>query len=355
MPSFNVMTSVKTPCPNKVTLWGLGLQHMNPGDTTQLVRTPRPSAALPPAPVCLGSSPTARPGPVRRVRNRPTPDPPPRSGRAWCWERRAPGWGRGALALLSLCPSCAPPGPPTWSPWTPWSECSASCGPARRRRHRFCAWPPGPPSVVLSSGAPLPPAASPAALCPGPEAEEEPCLLPGCDRECPVPGTAPLGTPAACTCRPSAPAKPPPHTPSSAVPSGAGGWGPWAPWSSCSRSCGGGLRSRTRACDQPPPQGLGDYCEGPQAQGEACQALSCPGTCQGWGQGARSRGRKAAGGFMGREAGAGSPRGSQPALPPPTVTDCNSTEGAEYSPCGPPCPRSCDDLVVSPGPLGIPT
>lgn len=58
---------------------------------------------------------------------------------------------------------------------------------------------------------------------------------------------------------------------------------------------------------------------------------------------------------MGREAGAGSPRGSQPALAPPTVTDCNSTEGAEYSPCGPPCPRSCDDLVVSPGPLGIPT
>ncbi|XP_016050982.1 PREDICTED: SCO-spondin [Miniopterus natalensis] len=155
-------------------------------------------------------------------------------------------------------------GQPTWSPWTPWSECSASCGPAHRHRHRFCTRPAG-MGVALSSRAPLPPRASPAPLCPGPEAEEEPCALPTCDR--------------------------------------AGGWGPWGPWSSCSRSCGGGLRSRTRTCDQPPPQGLGDYCEGPQAQGEACQAGPCP------------------------------------------VTDCTSIEGAEFSTCGPPCPRSCDDLV----------
>ncbi|XP_069932953.1 SCO-spondin [Oryctolagus cuniculus] len=153
-------------------------------------------------------------------------------------------------------------GQPTWSPWTPWSMCSASCGPARRHRHRFCA---RTPTVTPSTMAPLPPPATLTSFCPGPEAEEEPCLLPPCDR--------------------------------------AGGWGPWGPWSSCSRSCGGGLRSRTRACDQPAPQGLGDYCEGPQAQGEACQAWPCP------------------------------------------VTNCTTIEGTEYSTCGPPCPRSCDDLV----------
>ncbi|XP_037691794.1 SCO-spondin-like [Choloepus didactylus] len=158
-------------------------------------------------------------------------------------------------------------GQPAWSPWTLWSECSASCGPARRHRHRFCSRPPrvALPSEVPSDEAPLPPLTTPVPLCPGLEAEEEPCLLPDCD--------------------------------------GAGGWGPWGPWSSCSRSCGGGLRSRTRACDQPPPQGLGDYCEGPQAQGEACRAVPCP------------------------------------------ATNCSAIEGAEFSPCGPPCPRSCDDLV----------
>ncbi|XP_055461492.1 SCO-spondin [Psammomys obesus] len=153
-------------------------------------------------------------------------------------------------------------GQPAWSPWTPWSVCSASCSPAQRHRHRFCA---RTPSMAPFSLPLLATVAVPTALCPGPEFEEEPCLLPGCDQ--------------------------------------AGGWSPWGPWSGCSRSCGGGLRSRTRACGQPPPQGLGDFCEGPQAQGEACQAQPCP------------------------------------------VTNCSTIEGAQYSPCGPPCPRSCDDLV----------
>uniref|UniRef100_H0VSR4 SCO-spondin n=1 Tax=Cavia porcellus TaxID=10141 RepID=H0VSR4_CAVPO len=171
-------------------------------------------------------------------------------------------------AVLSPCENCScvsgvitnctarpcEEGQPKWSPWTPWSECSASCGPARRQRHHFC---PSTPSVAPLSAAPTP-------LCPGPEAEEELCLLPACDQ---------------------------------------GGWGPWGPWSSCSRSCGGGLHSRTRACDQPPPEGLGLFCEGPQAQGETCQAQPCP------------------------------------------VTNCTAIEGTEYSSCGPPCPHSCDDLT----------
>ncbi|XP_005404818.1 PREDICTED: SCO-spondin [Chinchilla lanigera] len=179
-------------------------------------------------------------------------------------------------AVLSPCENCScvsglitnctsrpcEEGQPEWSPWTPWSECSASCGPARRHRHHFCS---STPSVAPSSQALLHASAAPTPLCPGPEAEEEPCLLPACDR--------------------------------------AGGWGPWGPWSSCSRSCGGGLRSRTRACDQPPPEGLGLFCEGPQAQGETCQAQPCP------------------------------------------VTNCTAIEGAKFSPCGPPCPHSCDDLV----------
>ena len=44
-----------------------------------------------------------------------------------------------------------------------------------------------------------------------------------------------------------------------------------------------------------------------------------------------------------------------PGCPPPphpthsAVTNCTAIEGAEYSACGPPCPRSCDDLVVSLG------
>ncbi|KAH0520309.1 SCO-spondin [Microtus ochrogaster] len=201
--------------------------------------------------------------------------------------------------------------------WSSWTPCSVPCGGGYRNRTQGS----GPHSPVeFSTCSPQP--------CTGP-----------------VPGVCPKGQqwlgcaqgPASCahlsspreinqTCQPGCYClpgmlllhpKPFRTVPSSAVPSEAGNWSPWGPWSGCSRSCGGGLRSRTRACDQPPPQGLGDFCEGPQAQGEACQAHPCP------------------------------------------VTNCSTIEGAEYSPCGPPCPRSCDDLVTVEGarssyPVGSP-
>lgn len=87
-----------------------------------------------------------------------------------------------SFSSLVLSVSHTPQGQPAWSSWTPWSVCSASCSPARRHRRRFCASPPNREhfSLVL-----LPTVTAPATLCPGPEAEEEPCLLPGCNRKCP--------------------------------------------------------------------------------------------------------------------------------------------------------------------------
>ena len=176
---------------------------MNLRGHIQPVRAPPPSAASPPAPVSLGSSLTAPPGPVRRVRRGPllTVPPPPsarvrlcRVGGVWLRGGKPSGGGSLFCAPLSVprplgpfsprCPLCRSllraPGQPTWSPWTPWSECSASCGPARRHRHRFCT---GPSGGMPSSVALLPLLASAPPLCPGPEAEEEPCFLPECDRE----------------------------------------------------------------------------------------------------------------------------------------------------------------------------
>lgn len=87
-----------------------------------------------------------------------------------------------SFSSLALSVHHIPLGHPAWSSWTPWSVCSASCSPARRHRHRFCARPPhrAPFSLVL-----LTTVAAPTTLCPGPEAEEEPCLLPGCNRKWP--------------------------------------------------------------------------------------------------------------------------------------------------------------------------
>lgn len=41
-----------------------------------------------------------------------------------------------------------------------------------------------------------------------------------------------------------------------------GGWGEWGPLSSCSRTCGGGLKFSERECDRPVPANSGRYCIG---------------------------------------------------------------------------------------------
>ncbi|XP_015268441.1 PREDICTED: SCO-spondin [Gekko japonicus] len=136
-----------------------------------------------------------------------------------------------------------------WSEWTPWSKCSAACGLGLQNRFHFCTSPP-------PSGMGVP--------CLGPEREDKPCQVQPCARS--------------------------------------GAWGEWSPWTGCTVSCGGGMRSRRRACDSPAPQSGGDYCEGPPAQVEACHSDPCP------------------------------------------VLDCSTVDGSVYSSCGPSCPRTCDDI-----------
>ena len=56
-----------------------------------------------------------------------------------------------------------------------------------------------------------------------------------------------------------------------------GGWGSWTSWSSCDATCGGGLRTRQRYCDNPVPSGGGRHCFGSSSQQEKCNTASCPG------------------------------------------------------------------------------
>ncbi|XP_064450837.1 A disintegrin and metalloproteinase with thrombospondin motifs 14 isoform X1 [Mirounga angustirostris] len=56
-----------------------------------------------------------------------------------------------------------------------------------------------------------------------------------------------------------------------------GGWSSWTKFGSCSRSCGGGVRSRSRSCDNPPPAYGGRLCSGPEFQYQICNSEECPG------------------------------------------------------------------------------
>ena len=58
-----------------------------------------------------------------------------------------------------------------------------------------------------------------------------------------------------------------------------GGWGAWADWATCSVTCGGGQRNRTRICDNPLPAHGGSECTdngSSNFETEGCNNNNCP-------------------------------------------------------------------------------
>ncbi|XP_033937393.1 hemicentin-1 [Pseudochaenichthys georgianus] len=110
-----------------------------------------------------------------------------------------------------------------WSEWSLWEECSRTCGQGNRTRVRTCSNP-----SAQHGGRP----------CEGRAVEVIMCSV----RPCPV----------------------------------SGNWGSWLPWSPCSESCGKGMQSRIRLCNNPPPAFDGPQCEGTDTQTQFCKEKPCP-------------------------------------------------------------------------------
>ncbi|CAK6971319.1 hemicentin-1 [Scomber scombrus] len=110
-----------------------------------------------------------------------------------------------------------------WSEWSLWEECSHTCGQGNRTRVRTCSNPP-----AQHGGRP----------CEGKAVEVIMCSV----RPCPVEGN----------------------------------WGSWLPWTPCSETCGKGMQSRIRLCNNPPPAFDGPQCEGTDTQIQVCKERPCP-------------------------------------------------------------------------------
>ncbi|KAM9096306.1 A disintegrin and metalloproteinase with thrombospondin motifs 12 [Sarcophilus harrisii] len=54
-----------------------------------------------------------------------------------------------------------------------------------------------------------------------------------------------------------------------------GGWGRWSPWSHCSRTCGAGVQSAERLCNNPEPKFGGKYCTGERKRYRLCNIHPC--------------------------------------------------------------------------------
>ncbi|XP_019744003.1 A disintegrin and metalloproteinase with thrombospondin motifs 12 isoform X2 [Hippocampus comes] len=54
-----------------------------------------------------------------------------------------------------------------------------------------------------------------------------------------------------------------------------GGWGQWTAWSHCSRTCGTGVQSAERECNNPKPEFGGKYCTGERKRYRTCNTRPC--------------------------------------------------------------------------------
>lgn len=56
-----------------------------------------------------------------------------------------------------------------------------------------------------------------------------------------------------------------------------GGWSNWSAWSSCSKTCGTGVKKTTRSCNNPIPQYGGRLCVGNSFKESVCTTNRCQG------------------------------------------------------------------------------
>lgn len=114
-----------------------------------------------------------------------------------------------------------------WGAWSEWSNCSAICGPSFKVRTREC----------ISTGS---------KSCKGRKEKSKNCVT----DPCPIDG----------------------------------GWSPWGNWTSCSVTCGNGTQTRTRNCNNPEPQFGGKDCQGKIEDSQPCRDREhCP-IHGGWGE-----------------------------------------------------------------------
>uniref|UniRef100_A0A8D3DQX8 Thrombospondin-1 n=1 Tax=Scophthalmus maximus TaxID=52904 RepID=A0A8D3DQX8_SCOMX len=110
-----------------------------------------------------------------------------------------------------------------WSHWSPWSSCSVTCGSGVITHIRLC-------------NSPIPQLGG--KDCAGEGRQTEKCQM----SPCPINGN----------------------------------WGPWSPWDTCTLTCGGGVQTRKRLCNDPGPKYGGKECVGEAKDTQMCNKKACP-------------------------------------------------------------------------------
>lgn len=148
------------------------------------------------------------------TRKRTCTNPPPANGGAEC---------SGSSEENETCGTIACPVDGKYGAWSSFSKCTASCGGGTQRRERKCD---SPAPDHGGQG------------CQGSDEETQSCN----NQECPVDG----------------------------------GWTTWGAFSACDKDCGYGLQKRSRSCTNPPAMHGGKACEGNSVDSRSCIKVECP-------------------------------------------------------------------------------
>ncbi|XP_031556840.1 uncharacterized protein LOC116293538 isoform X2 [Actinia tenebrosa] len=154
-------------------------------------------------------------GPGTRARKRTCSNPEPKSGGKKC---------EGASKQVGDCTAQPCPVNGNYTEWSKWSVCDKRCGTGLQTRWRACA-------------NPVPQHGGLTCTYMGPDTETKLCLNKPCRTD--------------------------------------GRWSEWSVWSTCSQSCGDGIRTRERRCDNPKPMEGGRQCDGDDKQYTYCKARDC--------------------------------------------------------------------------------
>ncbi|CAG2223627.1 Tyrosine-protein phosphatase 1,Hemicentin-1,Coadhesin,Tyrosine-protein phosphatase non-receptor type 13,Tyrosine-protein phosphatase non-receptor type 5,Thrombospondin-2,Tyrosine-protein phosphatase non-receptor type 11,Thrombospondin-1,Mucin-like protein,Tyrosine-protein phosphatase corkscrew [Mytilus edulis] len=150
----------------------------------------------------------------RKYRSRLCNNPSPISGGSYC---------NGVSRENSSCSSNVCPVNGNWGRWNRWTRCSKTCGGGKKYRSRLC----NNPSPIAGG-----------LYCNGVSRENSSCS----SNVCPVNGN----------------------------------WGRWNGWTRCSKTCGGGRKYRSRLCNNPSPIAGGLDCNGVSRENSSCSSNLCP-------------------------------------------------------------------------------